>query len=181
MREIKFRVRTGSTILGYEKLVNGEWQWAKKLSDGGVGIWRSGVFNTPGLQRDEFTGLKDKNGAEIYEADVVVLHDWRPAQNDKKLYVIEWALCGLRMRRIDSDVLGYMDIRVEQTGRLEVIGNIYENQELGPLPKDVRCNNCMGEFNEDQLELMPDGPDSHFKACPVCHTDSFLMDTKEAA
>ena len=39
----------------------------------------------------------------------------------------------------------------------------------------TRCNECMNVFDEDQLELLPDGPNEWMKVCPVCHTDEALM------
>ena len=42
----------------------------------------------------------------------------------------------------------------------------------------VRCNNCDEVFiNDDELEIMQDN-DGHFKGCPTCRTDSYLMDIK---
>ena len=39
----------------------------------------------------------------------------------------------------------------------------------------VRCNNCMGEYTEDELELLED-KNGNFKGCPKCKTDAYLMD-----
>jgi len=62
------------------------------------------------------TGLHDKNGKEIWEGDVVTIHDGR---NE----VIIWEDAGFRME--DGTIFCQ-----DRAKRWEVIGNIYENPEL---------------------------------------------------
>jgi len=69
----------------------------------------------------QYTGLKDKNGKEIYEGDIY-------HQGDKKiLYIVVWhdtSLIGKQARASSYAGLSYWK------DRIEVIGNIYENSEL---------------------------------------------------
>lgn len=64
----------------------------------------------------QYTGLKDKNGKEIYEGDVVNYFG-------HYLGVVEWKDSGFWVYESQAS-------RYSITDNMEVIGNIYENQEL---------------------------------------------------
>ena len=86
----------------------------------------------------QYTGLKDKNGKEIYEGDVVTIPNWSPAEY--QIVFIEGAFCLSALKKSDAfDIGGFVaDIHYVQSGgkgpRAEIIGNIYENPELLELP-----------------------------------------------
>lgn len=75
----------------------------------------------------QYTGLKDKNGKEIYEGDIV---DFR--HGERKLYIAfnlgQWSMCGC----LNEPNKDYRNLNhyVNHDGPIEVIGNIYENPEL---------------------------------------------------
>ena len=72
---------------------------------------------TPVMQ---YTGLKDKNGKEIYEGDIVETF----FENRKYVGAIEFSSQSLAYRMKEME-------HVWLTGRtIKVIGNIYENPEL---------------------------------------------------
>jgi hypothetical protein len=66
----------------------------------------------------QYTGLKDKNGKEIYEGDI--------DGSDEPMYVVfENGSFGLKYK----DMPNYFDTCIDWN-RVEIIGNIYENPEL---------------------------------------------------
>ena len=70
----------------------------------------------------EYTELKDKNNKEIYEGDIVTLHNGKY----KVIFNTEEARFVLRDDEFEMNI----PFTNNNNKRMEVIGNIYENSEL---------------------------------------------------
>ena len=78
----------------------------------------------------QYTGLKDKNGKEIYEGDVVYIPAFNPELNIVRFN--RGAFCLEPMPK-KNESLGshfWSDIKYAEDERSEVVGNVYNNPEL---------------------------------------------------
>lgn len=143
MREIKFRA--------WDKSINsmmdvGEIHYCHggmKVCGTGASIGNGWATEANGFKHDcdvvlmQYTGLKDKNGEEIYEGDILSSPHFLDAGGRQHIlkHSVEWSdkffgwfllNCGSRDRDNGSIQL-FVGAKY---GQLEIIGNIYENPEL---------------------------------------------------
>lgn len=146
MREIKFRVVWNKEVSN-EAFTIGEFVDGVEMSfkDGGTLPFKEIDWQTDTVEYLQYTGLKDKNGKEIYEGDVmrILYTDW-PSQSAEKngrysmsLEEYKKSISSIGFVQWENDRWiiifdkrgsGRMDAGPH--GEKEVIGNIYDNPEL---------------------------------------------------
>lgn len=115
----KEMIDVGKLILNGEQYSELDAVWGHNPYYEDIWISPKGKDNVLPIQEIEFmqyTGLKDKNGVEIYEGDVVKLN----VPTYKTFTIVIYTL-------YEAFVLGK---NVETSDYIEILGNIYENPEL---------------------------------------------------
>jgi len=160
MREIKFRVFNTK-----EKKMFTHFKGAR--IDYALEYWETHKHVSEPMQ---FTGLKDKNGKEIYEGDIILVEEdygeWISLTIPEK---IEWISPTFWRITLDEEMPEHAKAKYLSDYKeiYEVIGNIYENPEiLSNSSPPVRTSDKKSDFDKSK-EFNTDyvaSPKFHFSA-----------------
>jgi uncharacterized phage protein (TIGR01671 family) len=133
MREIKFRawqfhpslhrpvgMYPVTSLVFYDDNGGGE----AFLLSGGDGIESSEYFED--IELMQYTGLKDKNGKEIYEGDILKYFSINDTFGPDR-YLVEWQAPSFGLKRLLYERHDYPTFIAHD---FVIIGNIYQNPEL---------------------------------------------------
>ncbi len=105
----------------------------------------AGAFKDKNMIVQQYTGLKDKNGKEIFIGDIIKIHnyktewkngepefDWRIFEIFQNRYTV-----GMRNNVCHTPLTDY-NPKASESFEIELLGNIYENPELVKFNKEEK-------------------------------------------
>lgn len=92
----------------------------KNVTDN-INIFARGCLSS-NIELMQYTGIKDKNGTEIYEGDILELYD------EEDFFKVEYQAEDVRFLLTSNSIC--VSFEYYSQGEIEVVGNIYENSKL---------------------------------------------------
>lgn len=137
MREIKFRVYKKETgIMYYPETTQEQFNHYFQIGSGGFWLYdKEGKLLCTSNWGDvlmQFTGMKDKNGKEIYEGDII---QSTTMSDEVRISIVAWKDMKAKFEGLPYDAEGkWMNNGIYRDADLfymfEIIGNIHDNPEL---------------------------------------------------
>lgn len=127
MREVKFRLYSKEEKeMFYPEHIEKIDFYNKFARVEGKGFYGYFDFSEDESVLMEYTGLKDKNGKEIYEGDIIIHKNPKPFRD--LIYEIVFLKGGFAIK--NNDYIKDLSEFLKESSKAEVIGNKYKNPEL---------------------------------------------------
>ena len=123
MREIKFRVWNIDGYISLNEAIYDDIVYIQQPSSSKNSMIE---INWDGVELEQFTGMHDTNGVEIYEGDVVAIPEC------KELKVVEWSVesCCFVLRHLPNKRYSE-NFYFEEFSQKTVVGNIHQHILIG--------------------------------------------------
>ncbi len=136
MREIKFRAWDKEKKKMYADVGIFPFPWNERTRNSSWSFSADGTTVNPyheNITLMQYTGLKDKNGKEVYEGDILEAKVYVPGQENSPTFwprIDRWEV-KLEKEEFDNGWKYIIwNVSVEDKPDYEIIGNIHENPEL---------------------------------------------------